>query len=128
MEDKKQYKKFYQTDIWQEGFDLVKEVYKATKNYPDDEKFALTSQTRRSSNSIIANTAEAHGRFYFKDKIRVFYIVRGELEETQSHLWLAYSQDYIKKEKWLELEKRYENLKIKINNQINNWHKQKDKK
>lgn len=128
MEGKKQYKKFYQTDIWKEGFELTKEVYNITKDYPDNERFALISQTRRSSNSIIANTAEAHGRFYFKDKIRVFYIVRGELEETQSHLWLAYSQNYIKKDKWLELEQRYEKLKIKINNQINDWHKQKDKK
>ncbi len=128
MEGKSQYKKFYQTDIWKEGFELVKEIYEITKCYPEDERFSLISQTRRSSNSIIANIAEGHGRFYFKDKIRVMYIVRGELEETQSHLWVAYSQKYIHKEKWLELEKRYEKLKIKVNNQINNWHKQKDKK
>ncbi len=126
--EKIKYKKFYQTDIWQEGFELVKEVYNITKNYPEEEKFSLISQTRRSSNSIVANTAEAHGRFHFKDKIRVFYIVRGEVEETQSHLWIAYSQKYVKKEKWLELEKRYEQLKIKINNQINDWHRQKDKR
>ncbi|MBU2542004.1 four helix bundle protein, partial [Patescibacteria group bacterium] len=126
MEGKIQYKKFYQTDIWQEGFELVKEVYKITREYPEDERFALTSQTRRSSNSVLANSAEAHGRFYFKDKIRVMYIVRGEIEETQSHLWVAHSQKYIKQEKWLELEKRYESLKIKVNNQINDWHKQKN--
>ncbi|OIO18262.1 MAG: hypothetical protein AUJ23_04055 [Candidatus Magasanikbacteria bacterium CG1_02_32_51] len=123
----KDYKKFYQTDIWKIAFELLKKVYKLTLKFPDAEKYALTSQLRRSSNSILANTAEAHGRFYFKDKIRVFYIVRGELEETQSHLWVAYSQKYIDKGEFLKVEKDYENLKVKINNQINNWHTQNKK-
>lgn len=95
--------------------------------FPEVEKYALTSQIRRSSNSILANSAEAHGRFYFKDKIRVMYIVRGELEETQSHLWVAYSQKYINNEEFLQIGKEYENLKVKINNQINNWHTQNKK-
>lgn len=47
--------------IWQKGFELVDRVYKATKNYPPEEKFALVSDTRRSANSVIANIAEAHG-------------------------------------------------------------------
>ncbi|OGH86222.1 MAG: hypothetical protein A2493_00735 [Candidatus Magasanikbacteria bacterium RIFOXYC12_FULL_33_11] len=123
----KDYKKFYQTDIWQMAFELLKTIYNLTKKYPEEEKYSLISQTRRSSNSILANTAEAHGRFYFKDKIRVMYIVRGELEETQSHLWVAYSQKYINKEDFLKLGKDYENLKVKINNQINNWHEQNKK-
>ena len=122
------YKKFYQLDVWQEGFELMKEIYEISSKYPDEEKFALISQSRRSANSVIANTAEAHGRYHFKDKIRIYYIVRGEIEETQSHLWVAYSQKYIKKEKWLGLEKRYEKVKIRVNNQINGWHNQDKKK
>ncbi|MBI2436337.1 MAG: four helix bundle protein [Candidatus Magasanikbacteria bacterium] len=58
----------------------------------------------------MANIAEAHGRYFFKDKIRVMYIVRGEIEETQSHLWVAYSQKYIDKDTWLDIEKRYDKL------------------
>ncbi|MDD2656550.1 MAG: four helix bundle protein [Patescibacteria group bacterium] len=127
MGGEKDYKKFYQTDIWQIAFDLLKKVYSLSLKFPEVEKYALTSQIRRSSNSILANSAEAHGRFYFKDKIRVMYIVRGELEETQSHLWVAYSQKYINKEDFLKLGKDYENLKVKINNQINNWHEQNKK-
>ncbi|MFA7314895.1 MAG: four helix bundle protein [Candidatus Magasanikbacteria bacterium] len=127
MGGSKDYKKFYQTDIWKSAFELLKTVYNLTKKYPDEEKYSLFSQTRRSSNSVLANIAEGHGRFFFKDKIRVMYIVRGELEETQSHLWVAYSQKYIKKEEWLKIEKDYETLKVKINNQINNWHTQNKK-
>jgi len=127
MGGEKNYKRFYQTDIWQIAFELLKKVYSLSLKFPDAEKYALTSQIRRSSNSVLANVAEAHGRFYFKDKIRVFYIVRGELEETQSHLWVAYSQKYITNEEFLQTEKNYENLKVKINNQINNWHEQNKK-
>ena len=127
MGGEKNYKRFYQTDIWQIAFELLKKVYSLSLKFPDAEKYALTNQIRRSSNSVLANTAEAHGRFYFKDKIRVFYIVRGELEETQSHLWVAYSQKYINKDEFLQTEKNYENLKVKINNQINNWHEQNKK-
>ncbi|PIR78129.1 MAG: four helix bundle protein [Candidatus Magasanikbacteria bacterium CG10_big_fil_rev_8_21_14_0_10_36_16] len=127
MGGEKSYKRFYQTDIWQIAFELLKKVYSLSLKFPDAEKYALTNQIRRSSNSVLANTAEAHGRFYFKDRIRVFYIVRGELEETQSHLWVAYSQKYINKDEFLQTEKNYENLKVKINNQINNWHEQNKK-
>ena len=127
MGGEKNYKRFYQTDIWQIAFELLKKVYSLSLKFPDAEKYALTNQIRRSSNSVLANTAEAHGRFYFKDRIRVFYIVRGELEETQSHLWVAYSQKYINKDEFLQTEKNYENLKVKINNQINNWHEQNKK-
>jgi len=127
MGGEKSYKRFYQTDIWQIAFELLKKVYSLSLKFPDAEKYALTSQIRRSFNSVLANVAKNHGRFYFKDRIRVFYIVRGELKETQSHLWVAYSQKYINKDEFLQTEKNYENLKVKINNQINNWHEQNKK-
>lgn len=126
--EQKGYKKFYQLDVWQDGFELMKEIYEISSKYPDEEKYSLISQSRRSANSVIANTAEAHGRYHFKDKIRIYYIVRGEIEETQSHLWVAYSQKYIEKEKWLDLERRYEKVKIRVNNQINDWHSQDERK
>ena len=119
---------FKDLKIWQKAFDLDLQVRALTKKYPKEEKYALVSQSRRSANSVIANTAEAHGRYHFKDKIRIYYIVRGEIEETQSHLWVAYSQKYIEKKRWLGLEKRYEKVKIRVNNQINDWHNQDKKK
>jgi len=81
--------------IWQKGFELVERIYKTTKNYPSEEKFALVSDTRRSANSVIANIAEAHGRYFYSDKVRVLYIARGEAEEVRSHSSVAFSQKYI---------------------------------
>ena len=55
----------------------------------------FTQQLRRSSQSIPANIAEGHGRFYFQDNVRFCYIARGSLEETLSHIVYAYKVDYI---------------------------------
>ena len=34
-------------DVWQLAVELVKEIYKVTKNYPNEEKFDLLSKLRR---------------------------------------------------------------------------------
>lgn len=81
----------------------------------------MASQINRSTNAVIANIAESHGRFHYADKVRVLYIVRGEAEETQSHLMVAESRKYITKGKSLELLNSYEKLKIKLNNYIGDF-------
>lgn len=48
--------------IWQKAIDLAVLVYKATVNYPADERFGLTSQIRRAAVSIPSNIAEGAGR------------------------------------------------------------------
>jgi len=109
---------FKQLKTWQIGYELLMELYEETSKYPDWEKYSLTQQTVRSGNSVIANIAESHGRYYYLDKIRVLYIARGEAEETQSHLSVARGREYISEEKYQDLFNRYESLIIKINEQI----------
>lgn len=48
--------------IWQKGIDLAVNVYSLAKNFPDDEKFALSNQVKRCASSIPANIAEGYGR------------------------------------------------------------------
>ncbi len=117
--------KFYQTKPWKQAYELLMQVYKIIENYPNFEKFSLVDQTLRSANSVVANIAEAHGRYFFKDRIRVLYIARGEICETQSHLWVGNGREYLTKEIWLKIENDYENLKIGLNNQIGYYSRQK---
>lgn len=123
----KKYFKFYETEIWQEAYELQKEVFALTRNFPKEERYGLISQLNDSSNSICANIAEEHGRFYYADKIRVLYIVRGELQETQSHLIVAQSRIYITKEICAGLIGRYEKLMIRINGRIRDFRNKKEK-
>ena len=111
--------KFNQLNIWSKGFDLLMEVYNLTSGFPVEEKYALLSQLIRAANGIIANIAEAHGRFYFADKVRILYIARGELEETQSHLQVAFARNYISDKDFNHLNNEYEGLGIGINKYIN---------
>lgn len=114
----KEYKKFYETDIWIEAYELQKDVFDLTRKFPKEEKYGLGGQLNDSSNSVVANIAESHGRYHFADKIRVLYIIRGEVEETQSHLIVAVSRRYASKEEITHLVERYERLKMKINGYI----------
>lgn len=111
-------KAFYDLEVWQIGFGLLKEVYRSTNSFPKFEQYALSSQLIRAANSVIANIAEAHGRFYYADKIRVFYISRAEIHEVRSHIRVALSQDYINKESFNKLDKEYELLTMKLNSLI----------
>jgi four helix bundle protein len=74
---------FHELNIWKKGFALLMEIYKITATFPKEEKYGLSSQMKSSGNSVIANIAEAHGRYYFADKARVLYTARGECEETK---------------------------------------------
>jgi len=104
--------------IWQEGHQLSVEIYELTQKFPREEKYDLISQIRSSSNSVSAQIAEAHGRFFYADKVRVLYQARGEAEETRSHLSLAVKLGYITQTEFDKLDLRYENLSISINSFI----------
>lgn len=106
---------FRDLHIWKKAYELLMEIYEITQQYPSDEKYNLTSQTRRSANGVLASIAEAHGRFYFADKIRVLYISRGECEETQSHLSVALGCKYISEEEFMRLDSEYFGLSKGIN-------------
>lgn len=102
------------------------QIYDLIKKYPREEKFSLTDQTRRSANAVIANIAESHGRFYFADKVRVLYQARGEIEETRSHLAVAYGREYIDKREFTKLDSEYEGLFRGISSYIESLKKRKN--
>ena len=124
---KKKYKKFFEDELWKEAFDLQKCVFELTRRFPKEENYGLVSQLERSANSIMANIAEADGRYHYADKIRVLYIARGELQETQSHLLCAVSRNYLNKEDIIFIINRYEKIKKMLNGKISNFWIKKDK-
>ena len=52
--------------VWQKSMNLVTKIYQLITRLPNDEKFGLTSQIKRSAVSIPSNIAEGYGRNYRK--------------------------------------------------------------
>jgi four helix bundle protein len=84
--------------VWQKAMILVNKSYKASAYFPDEEKYALTSQLRRSAVSIPSNIAEGYGRRSTGDYIRFLNIAMGSLFELQTQFEIALNQSYYKKE------------------------------
>ena len=77
------------------SMNLVTLLYQLTKQFPDDEKFGLTSQIKRSSVSIPSNIAEGYGRSSRKEYVRFLEIARGSLYEFQTQLEIATNLNFI---------------------------------
>lgn len=106
-------------NIWKKGYELVLEIYKLSTKFPSDERFGLIDQLRRSANSVIANIAEAQGRYFYADKCRVLYQARGECFETRSHLNVAFGLGYLDKTLYEKMDMEYEGLEKGISSYIN---------
>jgi four helix bundle protein len=106
------------------------EAWKRAKNFavkvckevlpllPIEEKWGLSQQIRKAVQSVPANIAEGHGRFYFQETIRFCYIARGSLSEAYTHLTLAFELGYIPQKAYIELRKQVEELIRIINGYI----------
>ncbi|OYW18229.1 MAG: four helix bundle protein, partial [Planctomycetales bacterium 12-60-4] len=71
------------------------QVYRATQQFPPEERFGLTNQLRRSAVSIAANIAEGSGRGSPKEFVRFVAIAYGSLMESVSHLRIARNQNFL---------------------------------
>lgn len=90
--------------LWQKSMELSKRVCKyVVSSFPIEEKYGLSSQLKRSVQSVPANIAEGYGRFYFQEGIRYCYLARGSLEETLTHLHLARELKYLSEETFQDL-------------------------
>ena len=53
--------RFEKLRVYQNAVELVKTIYKITIELPNDEKFALIDQLKRSANSVVLNISEGSG-------------------------------------------------------------------
>ena len=88
-------KSFKDLVVWQKAHQLVTGVYAATRQFPKEEVFGLTSQFRRSAVSVAANIAEAFRKKSPQDKIRILNISQGSLSETEYYIILAQDLKYM---------------------------------
>lgn len=88
---------FRELDIWNLSRDLVKEIYLLMKYMPEEEKFGLTSQIKRSAISIASNIAEGCAKKSNKDFSRFLEISLGSCYELETQLILCSDVELISK-------------------------------
>jgi four helix bundle protein len=75
--------------VWQRSMELVREVYKITKQFPRSEEFALSNQLRRCAVSIPSNISEGSKRGTQKDFSQFLRIANGSSAELETQLLIA---------------------------------------
>ena len=85
----KNYNHFTDLTVWQKGHQVVLWVYQITKNFPNEEKYGLTSQMQRSAVSITSNIAEGFGRKNLGEKIQFLHISLGSAYELENQLLVS---------------------------------------
>jgi four helix bundle protein len=90
-------------NVWKASMELVCEVYEVTRNFPDTERYGLTSQMRRCAISVPSNIAEGWSRNSARSFISYLNIASGSMSELLTQLEIARRINYISDEKTIHL-------------------------
>src|ERR1051326_7047687 len=100
---------FRELKVYQAAREAAKRVCVGSGHFPREERYALTDQIRRSSRAIKAMIAEAWARRRYKAAfINKIDEALGEAYETQSWLDDAVDCEYISKDVFTDMNKRYD--------------------
>ena len=112
-------------DVYKLAFESAMDIFDMSKQFPIEEKYALTDQVRRSSRSVCSNLAESfRKRKYPKAFVSKLSDSEGEAAETQT--WLEFSLEckYIEVQTYNNLIEKYDNIIGKLVNMSlhpDNW-------
>ena len=102
--------------VYRLAFEAAMEIFQFTKKFPQEEKYSLVDQIRRSSRSICSNLAEAwRKRRYiavFKNKLTDSM---QEASETQTWLEFCHACGYISSSVFNSLDQKYEHILAMLN-------------
>ena len=110
---------FRKLDIWKQGIEIVKIVYKLSKKIPSQEKFGLISQITRAAVSIPSNIAEGASRNSEIEFKRFLEIAMGSLFELETQIIIIQELDFMSSDELRELFKLLDKEAKMINGLIN---------
>jgi len=116
--EEKGYKKLI---VWQKADGLAYEVYLATKSFPKEELYGITSQLRRAALSVPTNIVEGYGRQGRRELRQFVNIALGSLAETEYLLDFSLKLGYLNQEghrKLQDLRQEVGNLLWKFYNSL----------
>jgi four helix bundle protein len=103
-------KSFRELQVWRKAHNMTMAVYEATRIFPSEERYGLTSQLRRSAASIPANIAEGCGRRSDGEMARFLQIARGSASEIEYYIFLARELRYLREDSFRQLTREADEL------------------
>jgi four helix bundle protein len=102
--------RFEDLQVWQRAIDLGEQINQLTKGFPKEEIYILTSQIKRSADSVVLNIAEGStGQTKAVFKVFLSYALRSAIEVV-SCLFIAKKRKYIVDDQFDVLYNDYEIL------------------
>ena len=90
--------------VYQKSYKLAMDIFNVSKKFPAEERYALTSQIRRSSRSVCLNLQEAWAkRRYEAHFISKLTDCDGEANETNTSLEFAKDCKYITEQEYKKM-------------------------
>lgn len=102
--------------VWNDAVDLAVDIYRATENFPREEKFGLVSQMNRSAVSIPSNIAEGAGRNTAGEFIQFLGIANGSGNELFTQLVISNRLNFINDETMEVLEDKIDKVQRSMYN------------
>jgi len=104
---------------YKKAFALAMKIFEMTRNFPKEERYALTDQMRSSSRSVCSCIGEA----YRKRQYEAHFVSKStdaDSENTETRVWLDFSKacGYITTEVWSDLEAKADEVGRLLNHMI----------
>jgi four helix bundle protein len=77
--------------VYLSAFDLAMQISYVSKGFPQEERYSLTSQIRRSSRSVAANAAEGFRKRQYPNML-VSKLADADAEATETLVWLDFAK------------------------------------
>jgi four helix bundle protein len=108
--------------VWKKAHEMTLDVYSATRQFPREELYGLTSQLRRSAASVGANIAEGSGRRSNNEICRFLQIARGSASEAEYHILLAHDLKLLRDEDFRRLARQADEVQRMLTALIQSFH------
>jgi four helix bundle protein len=96
-------KEFRTLKVWEKSHRLVLAIYEATKTFPKNELYGITSQIQRAAVSVPTNIAEGCGKDSDAELGRFLKIAMGSSSELEYLLLLAHDLSYLSDDQYNRL-------------------------
>ena len=114
---------FEDLKVWQLAHRLSLDVAELVRTFPENERYDLAGQMRRSARSIPSDISEGFGRFHFNDKLTFYERARASLGELRNHFNEALGNGYLRETGYKNYSERINEVGFLLNKMMMNVQK-----